>query len=660
MNFSLVDSGIPCRSFRAVIVGSGAAGYNAARKLYDLGVHDIAIITEGEKMGTSRNTGSDKQTYYKLTLAGGDGDSVSDMAETLFSGGAMHGDIALAQAAGSARCFFELVSLGVPFPHNEYGEYAGYKTDHDPRMRATSCGPYTSKYITEALERAVKSKNIPIFDGYRAVKILRGGGRACGIVALCPALINEKNRYGMAVFLADNVIWATGGPSAIYSESVYPESQTCAHGMAFEAGAAGINLTESQYGIASLGFRWNLSGTYQQVIPRYFSIDENGNEHEFLTDYFPDMGEMLGAIFSKGYEWPFDPRKIFRGGRRLSSLIDLAVFSEKCRGRRVFMDFRRNPAASEHGGSLDFSLLPDYARKYLEKSGALLPLPIDRLRKMNEPAVSLYREHGIDITLEPLEIAVCAQHNNGGLDADIWSESTALAGFFPIGECAGTFGVYRPGGTALNATQVSSMRAAEKIAGSAPVTKPDESETSRDIADMISFFDILSRPRIRLPREEIFARRKEYGRIMSECGAFVRSPAAVSSAISSVRSCIRSFEADYAGAAPALMPEVMINRDILITALVYLGAIEDYIAHGGKSRGSYLVTERSIDELIAEGRDIETDEEHFSQVQTALYSGGEMKYAFSPVRPIPERELWFENVYNEYRKSSVKTPLSHK
>ena len=100
MNFSLVDSGIPCRSFRAVIVGSGAAGYNAARKLYDLGVHDIAIITEGEKMGTSRNTGSDKQTYYKLTLAGGDGDSVSDMAETLFSGGAMHGDIALAQAAG--------------------------------------------------------------------------------------------------------------------------------------------------------------------------------------------------------------------------------------------------------------------------------------------------------------------------------------------------------------------------------------------------------------------------------------------------------------------------------------------------------------------------------------------------------------------------------
>ncbi len=658
MNFSLVDSGIPRRSFRTVIVGSGAAGYNAARKLHDLGVRDIAIVTEGEKMGTSRNTGSDKQTYYKLTLAGGDGDSVSDMAETLFSGGAMHGDIALAQAADSARCFFELVFLGVPFPHNEYGEYAGYKTDHDPRMRATSCGPYTSKYMTEALERAVKSKNIPIFDGCRAVKILRSGGRACGIVALCPALINEKNRYGMAVFLSDNVIWATGGPSAIYSESVYPESQTCAHGMAFEAGAAGINLTESQYGIASLAFRWNLSGTYQQVIPRYFSLDESGNEHEFLEDYFPDTGEMLGAIFSKGYEWPFDPRKIFRGGRRLSSLIDLAVFSEKRRGRRVFMDFRRNPASAASGGSLDFSLLPDYAHEYLKKSGALLPLPMDRLRKMNKPAVSLYRDHGIDITREPLEIAVCAQHNNGGLDADIWSESTSLAGFFPIGECAGTFGIYRPGGTALNATQVGSMRAAEKIARETPVAKPDENEISRDIADMISFFDTLARPKVRLPREEIFDRRKEYGKIMSECGAFVRSHAAVSSAISAVRSRLDSFEADYAGATPALMPEVMINRDILITALVYLGAIEDYIAHGGKSRGSYLVTEKNIGELLSDGCDIETDEEHSRQMQTALYAGGEMKFAFSPVRPIPERELWFENVYNEYRKGSAETPLS--
>ena len=651
MNISLTFSGIPCFSFRAVIVGSGAAGYNAARKLSDFGVSDIAILTEGVNMGTSRNTGSDKQTYYKLTLAGGDGDSVSDMAQTLFDGGSMHGDIALAQAAGSAQCFFELVSLGVPFPHNEYGEYAGYKTDHDPRMRATSCGPYTSKYMTEALEAAVKRRNIPVFDGYRAVKILKSGGRACGVVALNPDTADEKNRFGITVFLSENIIWATGGPSAIYSSSVYPESQTCAHGVAFEAGASGINLTESQYGIASLGFRWNLSGTYQQVIPRYFSVDENGEEHEFLNDYFPDISEMLGDIFLKGYEWPFDPRKIFRGKKKLSSLVDLAVFAEERHGRRVFMDFRRNPEQADKNGTLDFSLLPDFAFEYLEKSGALLPKPIDRLKKMNEPAISLYRDHGIDLTREPLEISVCAQHNNGGFDTDIWSESTSLAGFFPIGECAGTFGVYRPGGTALNATQVGAMRAALKISREKPRDEgPDEKEIARQIEELVSYFELLSRPKIRLTREDVLSLRAEYGKVMSECGAFVRSASSVKSALKTVRLRLQSFLSDHAGATPSLMPDVMINRDILITQLVYLGAIENYMDHGGKSRGSYLITEKSIEELLACGSDIETDTAHFSSVQTAHYSEDSVIFDFSSVRPIPERELWFENIYNEYRK----------
>ena len=81
--------------FNTIIIGAGAAGFNAADRLYDFGQRDIAIVTEGIEMGTSRNTGSDKQTYYKLTLVGGEADSVLDMARTLFDGSCMHGDIAL-------------------------------------------------------------------------------------------------------------------------------------------------------------------------------------------------------------------------------------------------------------------------------------------------------------------------------------------------------------------------------------------------------------------------------------------------------------------------------------------------------------------------------------------------------------------------------------
>lgn len=120
-------------SLNTVIVGSGAAGLNAADRLYNFGQKDIAVITEGLKMGTSRNTGSDKQTYYKLSLSSKNKDSTYEMAETLFSGGAVDGDIALVESALSTFSFYHLVDIGVPFPHNQFGEYIGYKTDHAPK-----------------------------------------------------------------------------------------------------------------------------------------------------------------------------------------------------------------------------------------------------------------------------------------------------------------------------------------------------------------------------------------------------------------------------------------------------------------------------------------------------------------------------------------------
>jgi succinate dehydrogenase/fumarate reductase flavoprotein subunit len=70
----------------------------------------------------------------------------------------MDGDTALCEAGHSLGEFFHLVSIGVDFPHNRYGEFAGYKTDHDPAQRASSIGPSTSKKMTEALEKELKKK----------------------------------------------------------------------------------------------------------------------------------------------------------------------------------------------------------------------------------------------------------------------------------------------------------------------------------------------------------------------------------------------------------------------------------------------------------------------------------------------------------------------
>src|SRR5699024_4992387 len=116
----------------------GAAGFNAANRLFENDIENIAIITEDVNLGTSRNAGSDKQTYYKLALESSDEDSVDKMAAVYHSGMHIHGDIAKVEASESVRAFMNLVELGVEFPFNEFGEYIGYKTDHDPNKRATS------------------------------------------------------------------------------------------------------------------------------------------------------------------------------------------------------------------------------------------------------------------------------------------------------------------------------------------------------------------------------------------------------------------------------------------------------------------------------------------------------------------------------------------
>ena len=330
-------------TYDCVVIGTGAAGYNAACRLKEFGMQ-VAIVTEGVGYGTSRNTGSDKQTYYKLGLSGDCPDSVYKMAKNLFDGGSVDGDNALCEAALSARCFMNLCELGVPFPVNRYGEYVGYKTDHDPYERATSAGPLTSKYMTEALQKKAESLAIKVFDGCYAVKILKYGERVCGL--LC---IKDKE---LVAFRCADIVMATGGPAGIYADSVYPECHTGSTGLAIKAGAKMQNLALWQYGLASVSPRWNVSGTYMQVLPRFVSIDKDGTEHDFLWEYFQDQYAGLSLVFLKGYQWPFDPKKAENG----SSLIDMLVYRECTKKkRRVYLDFTKNPF------EIDFTKLSDEA-----------------------------------------------------------------------------------------------------------------------------------------------------------------------------------------------------------------------------------------------------------------------------------------------------------
>ena len=140
---------------------------------------------------------------------------------------------------------------------------------------------------------------------------------------------------------------------------------------------------------------------------------------------------------------------------------------------------------------------------------------------MNPAAIALYREHGIDLAREPLEIAVCAQHNNGGLAANHWWESVNIRHLFPVGEVNGSHGIYRPGGSALNSGQVGGFRAAEYIARRYAAKSLDAEAFARAAEAAVRTalrWSALRRAR-RTWREE----REELQRRMSRAGAHIRS-----------------------------------------------------------------------------------------------------------------------------------------
>ena len=136
--------------------------------------------------------------------------------------------------------------------------------------------------------------------------------------------------------------------------------------------------------------------------------------------------------------------------REESSKIDIAVHNETKSGRTVFLDYTKNPVG------YDFKMLSEEAKEYLIKTDSIADTPIERLRKLNSKAIDVFMHHGINLSKDRLKIAVCAQHNNGGVYTDS-DYQTDVSGLYVIGEAAGSFGLTRPGGSALNDTQVGGL-----------------------------------------------------------------------------------------------------------------------------------------------------------------------------------------------------------
>ncbi|MBI1172514.1 FAD-binding protein [bacterium] len=561
----------------ACIVGSGAAGLRAAVELKRRGV-DVVVLSQSAWGGTSACSGSDKQTLHTANTADR-GDNFEAMAQAVRAGGAMDADTAYVEAVGSVRAMASLQYLGLPLPQDPLGGTLRYQTDHDETGRATSCGPRTSRLMVRVLAAEAIRLGVPILNHTTAVAILRAQGRVTGLLALRNQARGEGNPLGLTVFAAPVIVLAAGGPGELYRDSVYPNGCFGALGLALEAGITLVNLTESQFGIGTRreGFPWNLSGTYVQALPHVYSVDAAGQEHHFLAGYYRSTQEMASNIFRKGYQWPFHATRMLDFG---SSLIDLAILREGQAGRRVFLDFNRNPGSIDLPFSLD--RLDADVKEYLTSAGALQGLPIDRLRHMNPLAIELYRRYKVDIAAEPLEFAVNNQHMNGGIAVDVWGRSS-LAGCYAVGEAAGTHGVTRPGGAALNSGQVFGTRVAEHAAHLRPALPDGPPE---GLAKAIAHLQTILQPGgapVRAIRAEVQAR-------MSDHAGPLCTPHAVHEALQGARALNQRLRATGLGfARPAEAARAVQWQQMALASEAVLAALDHYISAGGGSRGARAI-----------------------------------------------------------------------
>jgi succinate dehydrogenase/fumarate reductase flavoprotein subunit len=440
-----------------------------------------------------------------------------------------------------------------------------------------------------------------------------------------------------------NVVYATGGPAGMYADSVFPVNHYGATGLALEAGALGKNLTEWQYGLASVRPRWNVSGTYMQVLPRFVSVDEAGTEREFLLEFFDDPVKALNAVFLKGYQWPFDSKKVMEG----SSVIDLLVYREQVnRGRKVYLDYCRNPFGLKE---IPFEDLSREAYQYLSCAESCFGTPIERLKKMNQPAIDLYRSKGLDLEKEYLQIALCAQHCNGGIAVDAWWQ-TEIPGLFAAGECAGTHGVSRPGGSALNAGQVGSLRAAQYICARGRKI-PQEAEFAEILQKQLD-----SHRKLRAKWErgsgDAAAMIHSARRRMSDHGGPIRNAAA----IEAVRQAVveEQILMDVRAVSPAEAVKAYQLRDLLVTQYAMLTALADFAKTAGGTRGSALYTDPSGQipvGLEEKFRFLPVSENLNWRIQQVRLGKDGCAVLWRDVRPIPEEKAAFETVWRQYREN---------
>jgi fumarate reductase (CoM/CoB) subunit A len=280
-------------------------------------------------------------------------------------------------------------------------------------------GPVGLGYpVVSAVESAIRSSPIELFEKTMIVDLLVHDGRCAGAVGL-------TERGDIVLFRAPAVVLATGGNAQLYEQNVHPKCVTGdGYAASLRAGATLMNMEFMQIFFCIPYPTRNLFHVWQR---EELGTTYNREGRRFLADYLPPGITVEECVDENLKHAPFSTRD------RASRYLAVAIVKEVQAGR-----------GTDHGGV------------YLD-----LPEPRGRRERAQ---MEFLRYRGIDRTSGPVELTMGHQCSNGGLRIDT-DAMTAIPGVFAAGEATtGMHGADRIGGNMLANCLIFGARAGRSAA----------------------------------------------------------------------------------------------------------------------------------------------------------------------------------------------------
>src|SRR3989338_118041 len=333
----------------------------------------------------------------------------------------------------------DLVSYGVQFdrlPDGSFYTWAGGKQTAPLNLCA---GDYTGREMMHGLASEVKKLNVPFFPRHFVTKVFADEDGVYGAFAF-----NQRTFHHL-FFKTKAIIVAAGGAGQLYKiTSNEPSNTGEGYVWGFDIGAELLDMEFIQFHPTGMAFPRDVRGSLiTEKVRGHKGKLFNTSGERFMQRYQSERMELAGR-----------------------DEVARAIYTEVKEGR-----------GTKHGGV------------YLD----VRELGLRDIKKHIPEVYARFKNVGVDISKEMMEITPTMHHMMGGIKFDEWGQ-TNVPGFFATGEVGGGIhGANRLGGNSLAEGQVFGRRAGVRAAEYCLSNKIRSIRTSNTHQEEERIYSILSR-----------------------------------------------------------------------------------------------------------------------------------------------------------------------